>query len=136
MAAEVFVDSSGLYALADHRDPARSRAERCVRQLLSAGRMLILTDYIVDEACTLAKTRAGGHGAMRLLDIVERSNAFRLLWIGGERFEAAKIFFRKHSDHDYSFTDCTSFVVMHELEIRKALTTDRHFAEAGFEILL
>jgi predicted nucleic acid-binding protein len=136
MAREVFVDSSGLYALADHRDPARAAVERCVASLTKSGKELILTDYIVDESCALAKAREGGHAALRLLEIVDRSHAFRLVWIGEERFEEAKSFFRKHADHGYSFTDCTSFVLMSELRIRDALTTDRHFAEAGFRPLL
>jgi predicted nucleic acid-binding protein len=136
MAREVFVDSSGLYALADHRDPDRAAVERCVTGLVKSGARLVLTDYIIDEACTLAKARAGGHGALRLLEIVDRSDAFRLIWIGEERFEATKSFFRKHSDHGYSFTDCASFIVMRELEITDALTTDRHFAQAGFRALL
>jgi len=58
---------------------------------------LVLTDYILDEAYTLAKA-----------------------------------YFRKHKDHGYSFTDCTSFVVMRELRLREALTADQHFVEAGF----
>lgn len=136
MARDVFVESSGLYALADHRDPARRKAERCVSALLKAGAGLILTDYVIDETITLAKARAGGHGALRLLEIVERSDAFRMVWIGEERFEATQSFFRQHIDHGYSFTDCTSFMVMRELKITDALTTDQHFDEAGFRALL
>ncbi len=136
MAREVFVDSSGLYALADHRDPAWSAAERCVSRLLKSGVVLVLTDYIIDEAITLARARAGTYGALRLMEIVDRSDAFRLIWIGEERFATTKAFFFKHADHDYSFTDCTSFVVMRELKIKDVLTTDRHFAEAGFRSLL
>ena len=136
MAREVFVDSAGLYALADHRDPARAAVERCVARLAKSGIELILTDYIVDESCTLAKARGGAYGALRLLEIIDRSVAFRMFWIGEERFEAAKSFFRKNADHGYSFTDCTSFVVMRELRIKDALTTDRHFIEAGFRPLL
>jgi predicted nucleic acid-binding protein len=34
-----------------------------------------------------------------------------------------------------SFTDCTSFVVMRELKLREALTTDHHFAQAGFTLV-
>jgi predicted nucleic acid-binding protein len=56
--------------------------------------------------------------------------------LGSERFLASKQYLRKHSDHGHSFTDRTSFVVMNELKIRAALTTDRHFKEAGFEVLL
>jgi predicted nucleic acid-binding protein len=44
--------------------------------------------------------------------------------------------FRQHADHGYSFTDYTSFVVMRELGLRYALTTDHHFTEAGFRGLL
>jgi len=136
MAREVFVDSSGLYALSDHRDPARAAAEKWVTKLLENNTGLVLTDYVIDEACTLAKTRAGGYGAMRLLEIVEQSDAFRLIWIGQERFAATKQYFRKHADHGYSFTDCSSFLVMREMKISDALTTDRHFAAAGFRPLL
>jgi hypothetical protein len=136
MAREVFVDSSGLYALADHRDPARAAVERYIEKLTKSGIELVLTDYIVDESCTLAKARAGGYGALRLLEIIDRSVAFRWFWIDEERFEAAKLFFRKHADHGYSFTDCTSFALMRELRIKDVLTTDRHFVDAGFRPLL
>ena len=130
------MDTSGLYALADHRAPSRAAAERTVARLLKSGVGFVLTDYIIDEGCTLAKNRGGSYGALRLLEIIERSEAFRLVWVGPERFELAKSFFRKHSDHGYSFTDCTSFVVMNELGIGDALTTDRYFVEAGFRPLL
>jgi predicted nucleic acid-binding protein len=71
-----------------------------------------------------------------LLDRIEGSEAITLEVVSVSRFSLAKTFFRKHADHGYSFTDCTSFVVMRELEITEALTTDHHFAEAGFRPLL
>jgi predicted nucleic acid-binding protein len=45
-------------------------------------------------------------------------------------------FLGKHGDHDGSFTDCVSFVVMKHLRLRRALTKDRNFEEAGFTALL
>ena len=136
MESDVFVDSAGLYALADHRDPAWASAGRHVAEILRAGRRLVLTDYILDEAATLAMARKGRQAALRLLEIPELSQGFDFVWVGPERFGAAKTFFRKHADHGYSFTDCTSFVVMHELGLVDALTTDRHFRQAGFKPLL
>jgi uncharacterized protein len=136
MATDLFVDTSGLYALADRRDPLRTRSQEQVRARVLAGSRLVLTDYILDEACTLAKVRAGSQAALALLRLVETSAGFRFEWVGSDRFDAAKAYFRKHADHGYSFTDCTSFIVMRELHLREALTSDHHFAEAGFRGLL
>jgi predicted nucleic acid-binding protein len=73
---------------------------------------------------------------LRILDLLERSAGIRVEWIGPLRFDQTKAFFRKHADHAYSFTDCSSFVVMRELRLTDALTTDRHFRQAGFQVLV
>jgi predicted nucleic acid-binding protein len=133
---EVFVDTSGLYALIDKRDAHHQQAREVVEELLRAGRRLVVTDYIVTEAVNLANARSGSGVATRVLDLVEQSAGIRIEWIEAARFEKTKTFFRKHADHHYSFTDCSSFVTMRELRLTEALTTDRHFSEAGMQLLL
>ena len=133
---EAFVDTSILYALVDKRDSHHPAARDSVGSLLRANRRLVTTDYIVAESVNLANARSGTHVARRILELFERSAGIRIEWIGSLRFEQAKVFFRKHADHQYSFTDCSSFVVMHELQLTDALTTDRHFQEAGFHVLI
>jgi len=44
--------------------------------------------------------------------------------------------FESRPDKDWSLTDCLSFMVMAERQLPKALTSDRHFVQAGFEALL
>lgn len=132
----VFGDSSFFFALVAQRDPAHRPAVTAYEKLLTAGARVVTTDYIVDETLTLTKARINASTALTLLDRIERSEAVDLELLSSEGFLASKQYFRKHSDHGYSFTDCTSFVVMDELKIRAALTTDRHFKEAGFEVLL
>jgi uncharacterized protein len=44
--------------------------------------------------------------------------------------------FRARPDKDWSLTDCISFVVMQQHGLKEALTADRHFEQAGFQILL
>jgi hypothetical protein len=133
---EVFVDTSGLYALVDRRDSRHTLAREIVIGLVKAGRRLVVTDQIVAESATLANARSGAHVALRVLDLVEQSAGIRIEWIGPARFDATKTFFRRHADHGYSFTDCSSFVVMRELKLRSALTSDGHFVVAGFDALL
>jgi len=133
---EAFVDTSGLYALVDRKDAHHVAARDAVLRVTRQGRRFILTDYIVAETVTLARARSGARVALRVLDLLEQSAGIRVVRIDEGRFDATKAYFRKHADHTYSFTDCSGFVVMRELRLRQALTTDAHFGEAGLEALL
>jgi hypothetical protein len=64
------------------------------------------------------------------------SSALRVEWMSQNRFEKTREYFLRHKDHGYSFVDCASFVVMNEFKIMEALTTDKHFQEAGFLTVL
>jgi predicted nucleic acid-binding protein len=66
---------------------------------------------------------------------VERSARLRWERIDSDRFEKARQVFFRYRDKDFSFTDCTSFVVMRERSLTHALTTDRHFRQMGFHML-
>ena len=136
MSRSAFVDSSGWYALIDRRDPSHTRAADLSRTLIRDGWRLLTTDYVIDESCTLARVRAGSRAAGRLLDLLDQTVALDVEWIGPERFDQAKLLFRKQLDQGFSFTDCTSFVVMKEKEIADALTSDAHFSARGFRLLL
>jgi len=135
-AREVFVDTSALYALIDKRDSHHDKAKAAASKLLRSGRRLVTTDYVVAESVNLANARAGSILGARILDLLEQSASIRIEWITSARFESTKRFFRRHVDHRYSFTDCASFIVMRELDVTDALTTDRHYVEAGFVSLL
>jgi predicted nucleic acid-binding protein len=135
-AREVFLDTSGLYALVNARDAHHRTARRTVERLVRGGRRLVVTDYVVSETVTLARVRGSTQVALRVLDLIEQSAGIRVEWMDARRFDATKVFIRKHADHAYSFVDCSSFVVMRELKLGQALTTDGHFREAGFEPLL
>jgi len=136
MSRDVFVDTSGWYALIDRNDAVHGQATALVRRVLAGGGRFVTSDYVIDESCTLAKARAGSVAATRLLEVLDRSAALDLEWIGPDRFAAAKRTFRKHHDQAPSFTDCASFVVMRERRITEAVTTDHHFGIAGFTVLL
>ncbi len=131
-----FADTSFFFALAAKRDRTHEPAVKAFTRLLRLQRPLVTTDYVLDETLTLTKARTSAKVALALLDRIESSPALSIQHITHDRFAAAKAFFRKHADHGYSFTDCTSFILMHEMEIRDVLTTDRHFAQAGFRTML
>lgn len=136
MTRRVFVDTSGWYSLIDRGDADHGPARSFVREWLANGGRLVSSDYVLDESFTLARARSGTTAAVRLMDLVEGTAALDLEWVGHERFARARALFRRYADQAFSFTDCTSFVVMRELELQGALTSDEHFRIAGFELVL
>ena len=48
-----------------------------------------------------------------------------------EVIETAWDIFQKYADKEWSFTDCTSKVVMERLQISKAFAFDQHFRQFG-----
>ena len=45
-------------------------------------------------------------------------------------------FYSQRLDKEWGLTDCTSFVVMQEKGISEAFTSDHHFVQAGFTLLM
>jgi predicted nucleic acid-binding protein len=131
----IFVDTAGWMACADGSDPAHKRAGQARDAALEEGKILVTTDYVVDETLTLIRMRLGLIAAETWWGQLEGSSRLRWEWIGMTRAEKARGLFFHQRDKSYSFTDCTSFVVMKELRLKQALTTDRHFRQMGFEVL-
>ena len=131
----VFVDTASWMACADESDPGHKRACEARDSALEQGSVLVATDYVLDETLTLIRKRLGLAAARAWWEQIEGSSRLRWEWIGMARAEKARSVFFRHRDKDYSFTDCTSFVVMQELKLKRALTTDRHFRQMGFQVL-
>jgi predicted nucleic acid-binding protein len=73
---------------------------------------------------------------LTLLDAIDQDPSFGVVSADDELFHQSIEFFRDRPDKEWTFTDCTSFVVMENLGIREALTADVHFEQAGFVALL
>ena len=131
----LFVDTTGWMAMADIADPIHASMRQERDACLRGGGLLITTDYVLDETLTLMRSRLGLDAAARWWQQIDASSRLQWEWIGPARAEQARRRFFATNSGDFSFTDCTSFVVMDELRLRRVLTTDRNFARAGFEVL-
>lgn len=131
----VFVDTAGWTMLADEADPAHLSAKAFRDGWMRSGGRLLSTDFVLDETLTLLRVRLGLDAAERWWNQVEGSTRLAWEWVDPARAEKARHWFFRWRDKDFSFTDCTSFVVMKERRLRTALTSDRHFLQAGFAIV-
>ena len=53
-----------------------------------------------------------------------------------ELYARAFTLYRQRPDKEWGMVDCISFVVMQERGLTDALTTDEHFGQAGFRVLM
>jgi hypothetical protein len=128
----LFVDTAGWVACADVADPAHRKAVAARDGWLLDGGVLITTDYVADETLTVLRARLGLGTAEVWWQQVDGSPRLRWECVGLARADKARGVFFRYRDKEFSFTDCTSFVIMRELKLREALTTDHHFVQAGF----
>ena len=121
--------------MADAADPHHDACRAARDKWLRDDGILVSTDYVLDETLTLIRIRMGLPAASRWWDQVDASSRVRWEWVDPTRADKARDWFFRWKDKAFSFTDCTSFVVMRELRQRRVLTTDRHFRQAGFTVL-
>lgn len=131
----LFVDTAGWMAMADANDPRHPSSLQVRDRWLEQAGILVTSNYVIDETLTLIRMRLGIAAAEKWWELISQSPRCGIEWITHDRQEKAIRCFFKWRDQSFSFTDCTSFVVMRELGIDTALTADHHFRTAGFDIL-
>ena len=132
MVRSIFIDTSGFYALLVKGDAHHNSAKAAVRSFQKRKIRVVTTDYVIDESITLLIARGYGSAVTALVEMLRSTVVLELLFVQKSQFLESLKMVEKPLDQGYSFTDCTSFVVMRELDIREALTSDKHFAQAGF----
>ena len=73
------------------------------------------------------------------VDIIENflhSDDTEIVHLSPELFRQAFELYKAYQDKKWGMIDCVSFVVMRKRKIHQALTFDKHFAQAGFHVLM
>ncbi|RLC64136.1 MAG: VapC toxin family PIN domain ribonuclease [Chloroflexota bacterium] len=124
----VFVDSSAWFALKDTKDPHHDMA---IQFLTAFTGKLLTTNFVIDETITLTLYRLGYPVARELGEELWAGKYANVIYVSKSDQHAAWELFKKYDDKGFSFTDCTSFVVMERLGLLYAFTFDEHFEQTG-----
>jgi predicted nucleic acid-binding protein len=133
---QVFVDSAALIALINSKDALHKSAMNVMVDLHRSKAQLLTTELILfevaDALCapavrTIAFDFLGGLRLRPTLEIAPTST---------ELFASGWDLFIRRPDKDWGITDCISSALMEDRGITEAFTSDHHFEQAGFQILL
>lgn len=132
MSRRVFVDASAWLARLDAREAAH---DEMTLLLDAVDGTICTTNHVLDEVLTFASRRYGHASAVALGTALRNPRAVELVHVTPDDELRAFELFRARPDQRYSFTDCTSFVVMRRLGIDTAVTLDQDFRNEGFTVL-
>jgi predicted nucleic acid-binding protein len=136
MPNEVFLDTAYAIALSSPADRFHARAMALAKQIEASSTILVTTRAILLEIGNgLSKLRYR-QAASRLLDALETDPTVTIVPMSETLYARALDLYGRRHDKEWGLTDCSSFVVMQDLGLIAALTTDEHFHQAGFRALL
>src|SRR6187402_714236 len=93
MANEVFIDTSGFFAMLASDDDRHETAVKVLAAAAKRKRGLITTDYVLDETATLLKARRKIHLLARFFERLDKSQVCRVEWTDAYRFDETRAFF-------------------------------------------
>ncbi len=124
----IFVDTGAWFAATVPSDPDHAAASRW---LAANTEPLLTTDYIVDETLTLLRARGERRRALLVGEQFMSGGLVELYRLTEDDIARAWETFQRFDDKDWSFTDCTSKVVIEHFSIRQAFAFDHHFKQFG-----
>jgi predicted nucleic acid-binding protein len=124
-----FVDTSGWYAVLV---PSDANHDRAAAWFSSDAHPLVTTDYVIDETLTLLRSRGQRDLALDWGAAIFGPNSqAEVHYLTRVELATAWDVFRRFGDKDWSFTDCTSKVVIEAAGITDAFSFDQHFRQFG-----
>lgn len=136
MDREIFVDTAYAIALSSPKDLFHLQAVRFAQKLKADKIKLVTTRAVILEIGNALSKLQYRHASVQLLDALEADPNVGIVPLTETLFSQAMNLYRNRMDKEWGLVDCISFVVMEERGITAALTTDLHFQQAGFQVLL
>ena len=134
--ATYFADTSYWMALSRKRDQYNRHAVAWNQFVIRTRGTIVTTEAVLWEwlnAFSDVSTRAVAAEGYRR---VKADARIEVVPFQPELIDSAVELYRTRSDKSWSLTDCLSFVVMQRRQLTEALTTDRHFEQAGMKVML
>ncbi len=125
----VFVDTGVIVAVRNEDDENHERGKELMKRALKGDFGTVHTsDYVFDEATTLALVRTGDPDlAIDVGKFVANTPRIRMLQVTREDYRGAWEKFKSLSGEGLSFTDCSTLQLMESNKVEKLMSFDSGF---------
>jgi predicted nucleic acid-binding protein len=130
----VLVDSGAWIALVRLGDQHHSEADGLFRRAEALRIPLVTTNLIIAEVHRFILFHVGIRAAALLLDRIDASRLLTVEFATAAHHASARRWIAKLSDQVISYTDAVSFAVMEAARCTAAMSFDRDFVTAGFQL--
>ena len=128
----IFIDTGAFVARHLEKDQHHVGSLPVWEQIQRDNMRCFTSSFVVEETITLIARRGGYQLADQIARLLYASPRLEILRSTRGIELAALGFFRKYADQKVSFTDCVSFVLMHNHRLTKGFCFDRDFDAPGF----
>jgi len=133
---QVFVDTSALIALGNKRDAFHQAARRVNHELQRQNCLFVTTMAVVLEFGNAFSPVRLRQTATTLIEALRESERWMCMELDELLFQKAFERYKQVQDKEWGLVDCLSMIIAKEAGIMEIFTTDHHFEQAGFTILL
>ena len=96
--------------------------------------LALTSDYVFDETVTVVKLRAGHQAAVAAGNAMLSSPRVTVEPVSDDDRRAAWQIFMRHRDKSWSFTDCTSKVLIDRLSCQEVWALDLDVRQMGYRL--
>ncbi len=132
----MFVDTAYLVALTNAADAHHGRAVAMAKAWSKEKRAFVTTDAVLIEYANFFARSPLRPLAASALPRLRGTEGWTIVANDPVLLSRAEHRYAKHGDKSWSLTDCISMEVMQAHDLSEAATTDLHFAQAGFRVLM
>jgi predicted nucleic acid-binding protein len=136
MNRSAFLDTAHAIALTNERDEYHEAALRLSERMSREHRRIVTTEAVLTEIGNRLAEPTNRQATARYIETLRQEATVDVAPGTSALFEDGLALYKSRDDKEWGLTDCMSFVVMRERDIVDALIIDRHFEQAGFNVLL
>ena len=135
---QVFADTGFWIALLNNKDRWHEKAIEINKELQTEKIIIVTSELVLIELLNFFSKFSSNirQEAGLMVQDIQAHPSITIVSQTSVLFTKALELYLQRRDKEWSLTDCSSFIIMRELQITEALAYDKHFQQAGFMTLL